>query len=266
MYSTRDKVIASLIDQMDAPKFEQTFLEAVDGLVSFDMGMVAVYDRNRLMSCHVHRFPSGDASTGVQRFREATFRFNPFYHAHLGGIDSGVYLMEQLLKSRLLSTTRPKTDQVVIDDREEIGYITPGWPRRLRELDFVLRSGPEQTTQVALYRMDDSRFNSQDVSNLRAIQLSLGAVLRRALAPRAAEAKADGIDGLFAAHALSGREREVMRAVLAGHSTEETADRLGVGTETVKTQRKRAYAKLGVSSRTELFAKLLSGRDPVRLN
>ncbi len=58
----------------------------------------------------------------------------------------------------------------------------------------------------------------------------------------------------------------VMRAVLAGHSTEETADRLGVGTETVKTQRKRAYAKLGVSSRTELFAKLLSGRDPVRLN
>jgi DNA-binding CsgD family transcriptional regulator len=256
----RDKVIAALIDQMDAPRFEQAFLEAVDGLVSFDMGMIATYDRNRLASCYAYRFPVGDAVVGFQRFREFTFRYNPFYHAHLGGLDSGVYLMEQLLKSRLKQRPQPEADQVQIDDREEIGYITPGWPRRLREMDFVVRTGPTQTTQIAFYRMDDSRFNGQDVANLRAIQLSLGAVIRRGFATDKNDTQTDSVEAVLAAHALSMREADVMRSVLAGRSAEEIAETFGVSVETIKTQRKRAYAKLGVSSKTELFAKLLSGR------
>jgi DNA-binding CsgD family transcriptional regulator len=108
--------------------------------------------------------------------------------------------------------------------------------------------------------MDDSRFNGQDVANLRAIQLSLGAVIRRGFATDKNDTQTDSVEAVLAAHALSMREADVMRSVLAGRSAEEIAETFGVSVETIKTQRKRAYAKLGVSSKTELFAKLLSGR------
>ena len=54
--------------------------------------------------------------------------------------------------------------------------------------------------------------------------------------------------------ALTPRERAVLARVLAGMTSEGIALDLGIGLASVLTYRKRAYARLGVTSQAELFA------------
>jgi DNA-binding CsgD family transcriptional regulator len=57
---------------------------------------------------------------------------------------------------------------------------------------------------------------------------------------------------------LSDREIQVCCRIISGMTTEAIALDLGVGVASVVTYRKRSYAKLGICSQNELFAKCLS--------
>ncbi|MGW0025527.1 helix-turn-helix transcriptional regulator [Rhodococcus sp. NPDC003383] len=67
-------------------------------------------------------------------------------------------------------------------------------------------------------------------------------------------------DLLFAAYALTTRERDVCTDVLAGLSTAEIARRRGISANTAQDHLKSVYAKTGAGSRAELAA-LLAGRQ-----
>lgn len=69
----------------------------------------------------------------------------------------------------------------------------------------------------------------------------------------------DGLSEQIAAlgAALSQRELEVCAMILRGHTSESIALNLGVSLSTVLTFRKRAYAKLSISSANELFRRVL---------
>ena len=69
----------------------------------------------------------------------------------------------------------------------------------------------------------------------------------------------DGLSEQIAAlgAALSPRELEVCAMILRGHTSESIALNLGVSHSTVLTFRKRAYAKLSISSANELFRRVL---------
>ncbi|MFD1814286.1 helix-turn-helix transcriptional regulator [Rhodococcus gannanensis] len=67
-------------------------------------------------------------------------------------------------------------------------------------------------------------------------------------------------DLVFAACALTTREREVCADVMTGHSTRDIAERRGFTPNTVHDHLKSVYAKTGVRSRAELVARLRPGR------
>jgi DNA-binding CsgD family transcriptional regulator len=56
---------------------------------------------------------------------------------------------------------------------------------------------------------------------------------------------------------LTAREADVCAGILLGYSTVGLSLTLGISTNTVATHRKHAYAKLGISSQNELFARYL---------
>ena len=55
------------------------------------------------------------------------------------------------------------------------------------------------------------------------------------------------------------QEAEVVRLILQGHSSLSISLKLDISMTTVKTHRKNAYAKLNISSQSELLARFLSG-------
>jgi DNA-binding CsgD family transcriptional regulator len=57
--------------------------------------------------------------------------------------------------------------------------------------------------------------------------------------------------------ALTPREQEVCRRILAGFSSEAIAQALGISLHSTLTYRKRAYERLGICSQSELFAIVL---------
>jgi DNA-binding CsgD family transcriptional regulator len=59
--------------------------------------------------------------------------------------------------------------------------------------------------------------------------------------------------------ALTGRERAVCVRLLQGMTQDGIASDLGIALPTVKTYRNRAFARLGIHFRNELFARVLSG-------
>jgi DNA-binding CsgD family transcriptional regulator len=61
---------------------------------------------------------------------------------------------------------------------------------------------------------------------------------------------------LHAAFGFTETEGRVAYQLMCGHTAEETSQELGVSLETVRTHIKRAYAKLGVSSREGFFHRL----------
>ena len=62
----------------------------------------------------------------------------------------------------------------------------------------------------------------------------------------------------FGTSILTTRECEVVGLVLRGYSSEAIADILGIAKGTVKTYRRSIYAKLGISSQSELFSMFIS--------
>ncbi|NOZ42004.1 MAG: helix-turn-helix transcriptional regulator [Alphaproteobacteria bacterium] len=70
---------------------------------------------------------------------------------------------------------------------------------------------------------------------------------------------AEAMTGLFDSHnkvfaRLTGRERQVCLRILQGYSSEAISLDMKVAISTIHTYRKRAYAKLGISSQNELFS------------
>lgn len=68
----------------------------------------------------------------------------------------------------------------------------------------------------------------------------------------------------FGAHILTGREQEIVRLLLRGHSSASVAEHLSISPGTVKIHRKNIYAKLGIGSQAELlglFIRELAGPD-----
>ncbi|MFN7001140.1 MAG: LuxR C-terminal-related transcriptional regulator [Elioraea tepidiphila] len=79
----------------------------------------------------------------------------------------------------------------------------------------------------------------------------IGAALAQDRALRRGEADPLGV--------LTRREREVCRGILSGLSSEGIALSLGVSRNTVLTLRRRAYARLGITSQAELFRRVCGG-------
>jgi DNA-binding CsgD family transcriptional regulator len=112
-------------------------------------------------------------------------------------------------------------------------------------------------------------YTARDIALYRGVQLAVSAALRlhwRAWAQ--AHVPEAGVENQlfwqvecaldrFGSGILTRRECQVVRLLLRGNSTRSCAEQLGIATATAALHRKRAYAKLGVSSQGELFYSFL---------
>lgn len=161
-------------------------------------------------------------------YLDGWFRLDPLYAAALA----------QAAGEVAVRSVTPRDESMTPDYRARF-YDAPGLGGKLS----VLAAGERLRLVVNLYH--------REVAGWSGIEAVLPVVGRLALLHFERRVAGAVPDALMA---LSERERAVCLGVLEGKKAELIAHDLGVAPTSVVTYRRRAYGKLGISSRGELFA------------
>jgi DNA-binding CsgD family transcriptional regulator len=251
---------------MEAADLPERLVRALTGLVPFELAAAFVY-RGRSRPLNIYdNFELADAKKGIAAYVENTYVLNPFYQASQKGLADGVYRIRDLAPDAFFESEYYKTYRVLPDHSEEIGYITEDWPESLEEIDIAITLESDVICELSLYRsLRDRGFTDDELARLSLVIPVIAALLRRywawfgasKLEASPPDHRIEQIFASFGAEVLTEREREVTQLILRGHSSESIGFNLGISLGTVKTHRKNAYAKLGISSQSELLSLFL---------
>lgn len=282
-------VVGQLIEEAGTRRSLDVLFDALADMVPFEMVSVLVYRGRGRPILLYDNFDGAAYRQGLDNYLRFSYVLNPCYQAYLGGLRSGVMRIRDLLASggnaaASGSTGGPAPEAVeaapvAISDEEEIGYVTVGWPPNRAEVLALVPLPGDAAAEVGLLRPHAAGgFGERDLRCLRQSHPVMAAVIARYWREHS-DAAADAGTGAppdtridtafddFGKPRLSNREAQVVRMVLQGHSSESIGLHLGISITTVKTHRKNAYAKLGISTQSELLslflktARLLPGED-----
>ena len=256
--------LGEIIDGLESERFLEHFIERFGRLVAFDLATIFVY-RGRSRPLVVYdNFQLAGAQRGIAAYVQSSYVLNPFYQAYLKGIGPGVYRIRDLAPDAFFVSEYYKSYRALPRASEEIGFITDGWPEGMEEalIVFALENG--EVGELGIYRdISGGGFSDGELARIAAVEPALGAIFRKYWASASGaqasppDSRVDDAFAGFGEEILSDRERQVMRMILHGHSSESICFNLGISLGTVKTHRKHAYAKLGISSQSELLSLFL---------
>ena len=258
--------IAGIVDDLACEDLPGRLVRALGHLLPFELAAVFVY-RGRSRPLVVYdNFDPGEAKQGITTYVENTYVLNPCYQACLRGLPDGVYRIRDLAPDAFFTSGYINAYRVRPRTTEEIGYITEHWPEGMEEIDIALTLEPKVVVELSIYRALCKRgFDDGELARVSAAIPLIRALLRRywrefgTAGSRGAppDTRVDEAFANFGATVLTGREREVAQLILRGHSSESICFNLGISLGTVKTHRKNAYAKLNISSQSELLSLFL---------
>jgi len=253
--------IAEIMRHTDLPSLPAVLVEAIRRAVSFDHGVIFGYPERRRPVFLYDGFSSAQKRSAVAPYLNGTYLVDPFYEACVNAIEPGLYRMSDLAP-----------DQFFTDVGQHPGYVSPcvsDEPGALsEEIGFFARNEHNAYLVLSLMRPHDAPpFSGAEYGWLQRIApvvlaamshhwRELG-VIRRDGASSNPALLADHVENVFdsfGAPVLSAREQEIARMILRGHSSESIGQRLGIAVATVKIHRRNIYAKLKISSQSELFA------------
>ena len=167
--------------------------------------------------------------------------------------------MRDLAPDNWQENVKREAGDVSLDSAEEIGFLTRGWPSGLEELVLTSRVSADCMVEISFAHPTSlGGFNDLDINRLEAfislLSMAMDAVCEHAIRD------APGVNSLgvqleaFAKEQLSRRESEVVQLILKGHSGKSICERLFISMPTLKSHRKNAYLKLGITNAQELFS------------
>ena len=258
--------LGSLIDHTEDEDLPERLVHALAYLMPFELAAVFVYrGRSRPMNVY-DNFELADAKKGIAAYVENTYVLNPFYQAQLRGIADGVYRIRDLAPDAFFESEYYRSYRAMPNESEEIGYITEDWPLGMEEIDIAVTLQPYVLTEISVYRSRRDRgFRDDELARLCDAVPVIAALLGKYWEAHGAagmqasppDSRVDDAFADFGKEVLTDREREVTQMILRGHSSKSICFNLGISLGTVKTHRKNAYAKLNISSQSELLSLLL---------
>lgn len=243
-------------------------IEAARHIVPFTAGLCVVnrVDQPPVYLCDT--YPDGAPKDAVQRYVKSTYLLNPFYNAFLIGLHPGIHRMSDLAPDNWHVTDDPP--EAVLAHEEEIGFRTRGWPENLQELVLAVSLPNGMMGEISLAQPSQpGGFEPTMVARLQPFYPLFATAFRQMWARHLnntatlVERQAPLDD--FAIDVLSPREAETVQLVLKGHSSLSISLTLGIALPTVKTHRKNAYAKLGISTQQQLMDAFLRWKEVATL-
>ncbi|PCH75503.1 MAG: helix-turn-helix transcriptional regulator [Rhodobacteraceae bacterium] len=201
---------------------------------------------------------------GLNNYLDHTYLLNPVYQAFKSSVPSGVYSMSDLMPDGYGDLIGAVEFEVKIDDRETIGYLTPGWPKHTEELLLLINLPDGSMVELTILRQRAVGFSDQEFADISQVFATASAVFHKHwelvnqdFSAHVGQPSLDSSFVDFGADVLTEREKEVVKLVLTGHSSESISLRLGTSVATIKTHRRNIYAKLKIGSQAELFFRFI---------
>lgn len=200
-------------------------------------------------------FPRKKRAVFVTDYQAGPYMLDPFYLAATKPVAPGLYRLRDLAPDRFYQGEYFRSYYVQTGLAEEIG--------------FFIDAGRGAVVVVSLMRAQKV-FSAKEFAAIRSVWPIVEAASARHWADVAdqfttkggADADASGarIERSFLRFGegqLTPREREVVEYTLKGYSAEAIRQVLGISSGTVRIHRRNIYAKLGISSQGELFARFI---------
>ncbi|TKC79210.1 helix-turn-helix transcriptional regulator [Trinickia terrae] len=248
--------IGTLIDALDGPGFWTRLTRVLERFVAFDNWVALLFSRDRAPLVFAESpMPDGTVDQMFQAYLAALYQLDPFYVTACERPASGLVTLASVAPDnfRMTDYYQRYFKNNIVGDEVQFNYAIDA----RRTLAFSLGA--------------TRRYSERDFASLALIAPWVIALMRQRLPYEAlADSRGDAAgakpdEAGFAEHfervarqsghtPLTAREVEVVRLSLSGFSTRAIAEKLEISFETVRAHKKHVYAKLGVSSQSELFA------------
>lgn len=243
--------LGAAIAALGAPGFCPALTAWLQAVVPYTFTVIFGYQGDsRPIEIH-DDFPQARRQVFVSDYVEGPYLLDPFYLGAIRPVPPGLFRLRDLAPDRFYQGEYFRTYYMRTEIAEEIGYFAqlPG------DAHVVLSLMREEKVFTA----PEFRRLSRIAPIVTALMAQHWAGLAEVFATRAAkkpELTGHGLDR------LTGREREIVGYILKGHSAEATGQALNIAPGTVRIHRRNIYAKLGISSQRELFARFMAGIAP----
>jgi DNA-binding CsgD family transcriptional regulator len=246
--------LGGLVEHLEADRFFDHLHDLLNTALHID-NLVAIVFRRVGSPLILHQKSPQQPNFFRMMYAQGAYLLDPFYLASQDERRSGIHRLKHLAPDRFTESEFYRNYYAKVSMIDEIGLL---WP-----------FDDELTIHLSLgRRLGSERFNAGEFAAFSHIAPLLVALLRRQ-ARRPIETWRDPAalvgplesngaviniaqDWLKDFH-VTARETEIAALILQGHSNISIGQALKISGETVKVHRKHLYAKLSISSQTELF-------------
>lgn len=242
--------LASLISAIGDEAFARIFASVVHKVAASDSLIVFLYSRDKTPEILFERAKHALRRNSLSSYLEGFYLLDPFYRAAMEENRRGVVRIESIEPPGFRSSE-------YFCHYYKHSHVED-------EVNLIFRISPNSIFAASAQRQEGKgRYKPDEIRTLVALEPSLRAAAEahwRWNSPRPADSadKAEHehfkrVIGEFGRTVLTAREYEVVQLMLRGFSTAEISRLHKISDDTVKVHRRNIYAKLQISSLSELF-------------
>ncbi|MFN6951189.1 MAG: LuxR C-terminal-related transcriptional regulator [Albidovulum sp.] len=247
--------VGALIAAECTPKFPVRLAAFLRAITPYDFTVIFGYRGASQPINLFDDFPAAKRAVFVTDYQAGPYLLDPFYLAATRPVTPGLYRMRDLAPDRFYQGEYFRSYYVQTGLAEEIGFFVDTGRGTMVVVSLMRANKPFSTREFAALSEAAPVVEAAAVRNWQ----GLAEDFDRPAAP-GREGSAGQIERTFqrfGAGQLTAREREVAEYTLKGYSAEALGRMLGIAPGTVRIHRRNIYAKLGISSQGELFARFI---------
>ncbi|MEH6631696.1 MAG: helix-turn-helix transcriptional regulator [Halopseudomonas aestusnigri] len=258
--SLDSEIYAGIVDAIGVEAFFSKTGKLLEEYMSYEGLNIFLYSKNNAPTVLASFKNALNFQAGLDNFLNYTYIINPVYRAFQNDIASATYLIGDLLPVGYTELIANTDLNIWIDDKETIGYRTPGWPKHLTEVLALIRLSDNKMIEFSFL----TALSGDQTEKCHALLTQIYPVLSSAILKHFEFASQDfDVSGgkpsqeyrfqEFGKDILTSREQDITKLILTGHSSNSIGLNLDISLPTVKTHRRNIYSKLEISSQAELF-------------
>jgi DNA-binding CsgD family transcriptional regulator len=256
------------IEALNTDHFSEMLDEGLRKYADFDLSAIIAFPMGSKPILLSNGLLNASSPEVLRNYLNATYLLDACYVACTNSINDGLHRLSEIAPDNFFESSYYTSSEVHPCISLQSGSLA-------EEIIFMTQASPGFYICYSLMRSPKfDRFDDASFDRLTALAPFVCSLLAKNWNQLADEnrqgrsqfyrEKIEAAFVSFESRSLSPREQHIVSLMLRGHSSKSIGSQLGIAEGTVKNHRKHIYAKLTISSQSELFARFISHALAVR--